>query len=119
MGEYRINVYEDDYREKVVARVRYNKNLDSWDGHEYNSGKGLHKGITKLRDGRYVIIHGSQWQGSVDYGTIVSAEEALQEILKSGNSELLKTKKFKGLNELYKSTMLSEEEEDELIEEEV
>ena len=83
-----------------------------------NGGTGYHKGITKLKDGSYVIIRGTQWQGERDYGYIVSPEEALQEILKSDNLELLKTKKFKSLNELYEKTMIEEEDED-LIEEEV
>ncbi|PGQ88366.1 hypothetical protein [Priestia megaterium] len=121
--EYRVPVYssEDEKFESgaIVSRVRYNEDLDYWDGRNHsNGGNGYHKGITKLKDGSYVIIRGSQWQGDRDYGYIVSAEEALQEILKSDNAELLKTKKFKGLNELYKQTMIEEEEED-LIEEEV
>jgi hypothetical protein len=53
----------------------------------------MHKGFTKLRkpadpDRPYVIIIGSQWQGSKDFGYIVSAKEAVQEILKSGNTEV-------------------------------
>ena len=113
--EYRINVYESqDLQEVVVARVRYNQDLDYWDGSNHvNGGTGMHKGITKLKDGRYVIIIGSQWQGSTDYGYIVSAKEALQEILKSDNSQLLDTKKFKDLKTLYEENMVEEEGEEE------
>lgn len=112
--QYRVNVYEDEYRDEVISRVRYNQNLDYWDGRNWsNGGVGLHKGITKLKDGRYVIIYGSDWQGSKDYGLIVSAKTALQEILKSGHNELLKTKKFKELAKLEQEILT-----DELIEEE-
>ena len=100
--EYRVNVYESqDLQDDVVARVRYNQDLDYWDGsNNTNGGIGMHKGITKLKDGRYVIIIGSQWQGAKDYAYIVSAEEALQEILKSDNGQLLDTKKFVELKRL-------------------
>ncbi|WP_232230207.1 hypothetical protein [Bacillus sp. J37] len=57
-------------------------------------------GITKLKDGRYVLIYGTQWQGEKDYGRVVSPEEALHEILKSHNTELLTLKKFKDLKTL-------------------
>ncbi len=118
MKEYRINVYadaEDGYVDKdtsIIARVRYNQALDYWNGSNWqNGGTGCHLGITKLRDGRYVLIRGSDWQGSRDYGYVVSPSEALQEILKSGNSELLETKKFAELKELAAS-MVSELDED-------
>ena len=107
--QYRVNVYEEG---AVIARVRYNQNLDFWDGRNWqNGGTGRHKGITKLKDGRYVIIVGSDWQGERDYAYIVDAEEALQEILKSQNLDLLETKKFKELKKLYNERYLLEEEE--------
>jgi hypothetical protein len=100
--QYRINVYEDEYSNEIIARVRYNSNLDYWDGRNWsNGGVGLHKGLTKLKDGRYVLIYGTNWQGDKDYGTIISKEDALQEILKSQNLELLKMKKWKDLKILY------------------
>ena len=112
--QYRINVYDGEYEERaVVARVRYNQNLDFWDGRNFTCGStGRHKGLTKLRDGRYVLIYGTQWEGEQDYGEIITPEEALQEILKSGNSELLDTKKFRGLTELYEKQMVAEEDDD-------
>lgn len=78
--QYRVNVYETQYDldGDVIARVRYNQNLDFWDGRNWqNGGMGRHKGITKLKDGRYVIIIGSDWQGERDYAYIVDADEAL------------------------------------------
>jgi hypothetical protein len=117
--EYRVNVYEDEFSEKVIARVRYNQNLDYWDGRDWSCGSpGRHKGLTKLKDGRYVLIYGTQWQDEKDYGIIISAEQALQEILRSGNHYLLKTKKFRELKELYEQMVAEEEEDDDLEEEE-
>jgi predicted RNase H-related nuclease YkuK (DUF458 family) len=70
------------------------------------------KKLTKLKDGRYVLIHGTQRQGEKDYAIVISAEQALQEILKSGNHYLLETKKFRELKELYEKQMDAEEEDD-------
>ncbi|MEW9110046.1 MAG: hypothetical protein AB2374_11910 [Cytobacillus gottheilii] len=97
-NSYRINVFGDKLHSKVVARVKYNETLDYWDGHNWtNGGVGRHLGITKLKDGRYVLIFGTQWQGENDYGVIVSPEKALNEILISNNSELLNMKRFADL----------------------
>ena len=111
--QYRVNVYENG---DVIARVRYNSCLDYWDGRNWtNGGVGRHKGLTKLRDGRYVLIHGTDWQGEKNWAEIISPEQALQEILKSGNTELLNTKKFAGLKKLYEESLI--EEDDDLEEE--
>lgn len=54
--EYRVNVLDENGQ--VVGRVRYNNNLDWWDGNNWTCGAvGKHKGLTKLKDGRYVLIH--------------------------------------------------------------
>jgi len=111
--QYRVNVYLDD---QVIARVRYNQNLDYWDGRNWqNGGMGRHKGITKLKDGRYVIIIGTDWQGERDHAYVVNAHEALQEILKAQRLELLGTKKFAELKKLYEESLI--EEDDDLEEE--
>ncbi len=95
-----VNVY-DDYR-NVVARVKYNQNLDYFDGSNFsNGGLGRHKGLTKLKNGSYILIHGTDWQGERDYAIIVSPEHALQEILKSNNEYLLEEERFSELRELY------------------
>lgn len=110
--QYRVNVLDES--ENVVARVRYNSCLDYWDGRNWtNGGVGRHLGLTKLKDGRYALIYGTQWQGEKDYGKIVTPERALQEILKSGNSDLLNTKKYAELNALYEKNVTEEEEDDE------
>lgn len=110
-SEYRVNVY-NEYRDQVIGRVRYNADLDYWDGRNFsNGGVGKHKGIARLKDGRYVIIYGTQWQGEKDYALVVDDNTALQEILKSGNEHLLELKKFLDLNKKYKMEMLEEEDE--------
>lgn len=107
-----INVYNDEYRDEVVARVKYNDNLDHWDGQNWtNGGVGRHLGITKLKDGSYVLIYGTQWQGQEDYGLVVSKEEALKAILKSGNNELLDNNKYKELKELADKILIEEDKE--------
>jgi len=107
-----VNVYEHD---RVVARVKYNACLDYWDGSNWTCGStGRHKGLTRLKDGRYVLIHGTQWQGERDWAEIISPEQALQEILKSGNVELLEKKKFAELKTLYTEKFIQEEEDEEL-----
>ena len=109
MAVGKVNVYKGN---KVVAKVRYNENLDYWDGRNWtNGGVGLHKGLTKLRDGRFVLIYGSQWQGEKGWAEIISPEQALQEILVSGNIELLNKKKFADLKKLYKEKYLLENNE--------
>lgn len=100
MREYRIKVYDDDG--KVISRVRYNRDLDLWDGRNFsNGGIGRHKGITKLGDGRYVIIYGNDLIGVEEYGKVVSNEIALQEIMKAQRLDLLNTKKYHSLKDLY------------------
>jgi hypothetical protein len=94
-----VNIYEDG---QIIARVNYNKNLDYWDGRNWTCGStGRHKGLTKLKDGRYVLIHGTQWQGESNHGEIISDTEALQEIMESGNIKLLEDRRFKELKENY------------------
>ena len=98
----KVNVYErEGYERRIIARVEYNNNLDLWDGRNMcNGGAGRHKGITKLRDGRFVIIDGTDWQGETTTAYIVSDREALEEILESGNTWLLESKKFSSLKDM-------------------
>lgn len=94
----KINVYANDSFESVIARVEYNQKLDRWNGSNWqNGGVGLHRGITKLRDGRYVLIYGTDHQGHRDYGVVVSKEEMAKEIIESENLDLLKSKRFQDL----------------------
>ena len=102
-----VNVYDDDGN--VIAQVEYNNALDYWDGNNFTCGSaGHHKGITKLEDGRYVIIYGTQWQGERNYAKVVSDKEALQEILKSGNEKLLDNNKYVSLKKLMEENLIKE-----------
>jgi len=86
-----VNVYNEN--SDVIARVKYNQNLDNWDGNNWTCGGGLgiHKGITQLADGQYVLIRGSQWEGIQSTAEVISTNRAIQEILRSDNAdELLK-----------------------------
>lgn len=84
----KVNVYEDG---KVIARVKYNNNLDFWNGSNWTCGStGRHLGLTRLRkSGQYVLIHVTQWQGEQDRAEIITEEEAYRAIVSSGHTELL------------------------------
>ena len=95
---------------KVIACVKYNSNLDFWDGRNWTCGStGRHKGMTKLKNGQYVLIHGTQWQNEKDHAEVISAEQAFQEILKSGNHHLLDEASFSDLKQLM-NDMITESE---------
>lgn len=90
MSKHLIPVYEGrgTDEERVVGEVAYNSLLDYWDGSNWTCGStGLHKGIDKLGD-QWVLIHGTQWEGAKDWAETISPEQAVQEILRSGNTEL-------------------------------
>jgi hypothetical protein len=102
-----VNVYGDNG--KVIARVKANNNLDWWDGSNWTCGStGRHKGLTRLADGRYVLIHTTQWQGEHDYAEIISEKRALQEILKANAVELLEEPKFAELKKLWEESKIKE-----------
>ncbi len=99
-----VNVFDG---EEVVGQVSENTNLDYWDGNNHTCGStGRHKGLTVLQDGRYVLIHSSQWQGERDNAEVITAETALREILVSGNEELFKD--FPELEKLKEKTLMKE-----------
>jgi hypothetical protein len=57
---YQITVYNSE--NEPIAPVQYNADLDYWDGRNFsNGGFGRHKGLTKLKNGQYVIINGTDW----------------------------------------------------------
>jgi len=116
MVEDRINVYEYEIAKceggAVIGRVRSNNNLDYWDGNNYTCGSvGRHKGLTKLKDGRIVLIEETQWQGEQNIAYVISEKQAVDLILKSGNTELFDRTKFKGLKELQEASIIEEMED--------
>ncbi len=97
---HKVPVFDED--QKIVAHVEYNSNLDYWDGRNNTCGStGRHMGLTVLKDGRFVLIHGTQWQGERDHAEIVSADEALQAVMRTSSLELLESVRFKALKQLY------------------
>ena len=102
-----VNVYDENGR--VIAMVKANNNLDWWDGSNWTCGStGRHKGLTRLSDGRYVLIHTTQWQGERDYAEIISEKQALQEILEADAVELLEEPKFAELKKLWEESKIKE-----------
>ena len=100
-----VNIYDDN--NEVIGTVKYNNNLDVWNGSNWqNGGTGLHLGITKVSNGKFVLIYGSDWQGDSDYARIISDKRAFQLIMKY-SPELLEEEKFKELNK-FKENLLTE-----------
>lgn len=106
----KIPVYSDIGQ--IVALVEYNDNLDFWDGHNMTCGQtGKHKGITRLKkSGKYVLIHGSQYQGERSYAEIITDREAYEEIVNSENRKLFE--KFPDLLKINESLDQEEGEEE-------
>ncbi len=110
--EYRVVVWQGD---QVVGRVRYNNILDHWNGSEWSVGSvGHHMGITKLANGKYVLIYGTQWEYEKDWAEVVTDTAALQAILQANKVELLARKKFKRLAAMYKDLEQEEEEAEDI-----
>ena len=104
----RVPVYDSDNR--LVAHVKYNQNLDFWDGNNYTSGSaGRHLGIAVLKGDRYVLIHGTQWQGERNLAEIVSAEDALDAIVRTNSCEILNSPRFAALKKLYDEKIRNQE----------
>ena len=108
----RVKVFNENG--EVVALVGYNQNLDYWDGRNFtNGGTGKHKGLTKLRDGSFVLIYGTNWQDERDYAEIINEEDAFQWIVKSGAFELFDDHRFSRLKAQYEAMTNLEEDEEE------
>jgi hypothetical protein len=73
---------EDNPDRSCIGRVTYTSNLDYWDGNNYTCGStGHHLGVGKTRNGRYFLVHGTQWQGERDYAEIVTEAEAKSAVM--------------------------------------
>lgn len=102
-----VNIYDEN--DQIIGRVNHSTNLDFYDGRNFSCGSvGNHKGLTKLKNGNYVLINGTDWQGCRDEAEIISSKQALQEILHSGNINLLEEKRFAELKKLYDNMLNSE-----------
>ena len=104
IGDNMVNVYENG---ELIATVKYNSNLDEWNGSNWqNGGTGMHLGITRLADGRFVLVKGSDWVGDTDTARIVSDRTAYDKIMKH-NPSLLDDDKFKDLKK-FKENLIKE-----------
>lgn len=105
MGK-KVNVYESremaHHGGYIIARVEYNNNLDT----DLDAMHGNHYGLTRLKNGRFVKIEGTDYSYEANIAYIISDDAALQYVLESGNDELFK--KYPALEEL-KNEMLIEE----------
>lgn len=80
---------DDPESRKCIGRVKYTDNLDYWDGRNMTCGStGRHLGVGKLRDGRFFLCHGTQWQGERDYAEVVSEKEAKQAVMNANDDRL-------------------------------
>lgn len=97
-----IPVFESHNSDEAIGEVSLNMDLDRWTGSNWqNGGPGdEHRGIEAFNRG-YVIIHASQQEGFKPFAVKVSRVKAVQEILKSGNTELFK--KYPDLQKLRKN----------------
>ena len=83
----KVTVYEN---ETAIARVAYNDKLDFWDGRNWTCGStGRHLGYTRLKSGKFVLIHGTQWQGEHAHAEVVSAAELVQAAARCNNLDTL------------------------------
>jgi hypothetical protein len=78
-----------------------------WNGRDWCRGQGLHLGISRLKNGKFVLIHGSQWEGSKDYAEVISDSEALQEIM-DADPDILEEPKFSDLKKLSAEILCEE-----------
>lgn len=98
-----VNVYDNNGN--VIGTVKFNNNLDVWNGNNWqNGGLGMHLGITRMSNGEYVQINGTNWEGREDHAEIISEEKAFQLIMKY-SPELLEEKKFENLKKFEKNLL--------------
>jgi len=69
-----VRLFDGD---EVVGVVKYTDNLDFYDGRNYScGGVGRHLGIGKLKNGKWYVCYGTQWQGERDYAEVISESTA-------------------------------------------
>lgn len=107
---YKVPVFNNQYRDRLVSRVQYNQILDNWNGSNWQrGGTGCHLGLTMLRDGTPVLIYGTQWQGATSYGVTVSLEEAANAVLETQNAdEILENPRFSKIKEFVENNFKKE-----------
>ena len=99
-----VPVFDRDNRYTGID-VEIVTNLDDFETGD-DGFSGVHAGITKLPDGRYVFMRTSQWEGDTNWGDVVTPAEALWLILDRGHEELLQQEEFKDLEFQVRNTLL-------------
>ena len=67
---------------------------------------GIHAGIVRIPDGRYVFMYTSQWEGDYNYGEVISPAEALWLVRSYDHEELLSQDEFKDLEYQVRNSLL-------------
>ncbi|MBN1574739.1 MAG: hypothetical protein JW984_16200 [Deltaproteobacteria bacterium] len=76
----KVTLYDENGN--ALGLVAYTDNLDHWDGHNMTCGAtGRHLGVGKLKDGRFYVCHGTNWQGEKNHAELISEEEAKSLVL--------------------------------------
>jgi len=76
-----VRLYDED---EAIGVAEYTDNLDYWDGSNNTCGStGRHLGIGKLKDGRFYLCYGTQWQGERDHAEVINKEQAKQAVLEN------------------------------------
>lgn len=79
-----VTVFEDGV---AIGIVKFNTNLTTFP--QFPDPELETKGLTKLTDGRYVLIYGtSEYDSEPNHAEIISEEQAFNEILESGKLKL-------------------------------
>jgi len=100
MEEEMVNVYEDG---EVIAIIKVNRDLDCG-----LNISGIHTGLARLADGRYVLIKSSDWQGDEDHAYIITEEEAFDFIVRSQNYHLFADPRFVELKSRFEELLNKE-----------
>ena len=100
MEEELVPVFDENY--KLVEYVEANRNLDEGTDAGW---PGLHHGLSRLSDGRYVLICETDWCCDRNVAYTITPSEALTLVLESNHEELLMTE-FTDLEDQVSNTWL-------------
>lgn len=89
-----------DSQGKEVARVKYNEKLDYYINNRLGYKQlGYHRGLTRLRDGRLVLIEGRDTGERT--ARVVGPIEVLESVLVSGRVDAIAGDKYRDIQQMY------------------
>lgn len=95
-----VILFEHSESDEVIADVKYNNDLDMFDGDDhFNPDRGRHLGFGQLDDGRFYLVFGTEYKGQHNYAVVVPAERIVKEALKSHNLHVLEN--YPELTQIY------------------